>query len=73
MRDMLPIPAEVEIAGTYFPPMLIDVILALVMMIVTVSLLNRYRLSRYFYFPNLVMLAIVIIYTGILGTFVIPT
>lgn len=70
---MFPVPAEFEIAGTYFPPLLLAVLLGLVAMVVTVYLLNRYRLSRYFFFPNVVMLALTTIYTLIIGTFVIPT
>ena len=73
VREHLPIPAEYEIAGTYFPPMLLCVLAAICLMMVTVSLLNRYRLSRYFLFPNLMMLSITIIYTAILGTWVFPT
>jgi hypothetical protein len=73
MRDFLPIPAEVEIAGTYFPPVLLAFILGVIAMVLTVKVLNRYRMSRYFFFPNLVMLALVIIYTLIIGTFVFPS
>ena len=71
--ESMPIPAEVEIAGTYFPPLLIVVLISMLLMIVTVRLLNRYRLSRFFFFPNLVMLSLVIIYSAIIGTWVIPT
>ena len=42
-------------------------------MVLTVYLLNRTRLSRYFIFPGLVMVAITSIYTVIIGTFVIPS
>lgn len=70
---MLPIPAEAAIFGTYVPPLLLCVILGALAMVVTVRLLNKYRLSRYFNFPNLVMLAITAIYTVFFATFVIPT
>ena len=73
MRDALPIPAEVEIFGTYFPPLLLDATLGAIAMVVTVYLLNRYRLSRYLYFPEFVMLSLTAIYTVIFGTFVFPT
>jgi hypothetical protein len=73
MRDVLPIPAEVEIFGTYYPPLLLAATLGTVAMVVTVYLLNRYRLSRYFFLPEVVMLALAAIYTVIIGTFVIPT
>jgi hypothetical protein len=35
--------------------------------------LNRYRLSRFFFYPPLVLLALAVIYTVIIGTFVIPS
>jgi hypothetical protein len=38
---------------------------------VTARLLNRYRLSRYFFYPPLVFLALIIIYTVLIGTFII--
>jgi len=34
-------------------------------------LLNRYRLSRHFFYPPLVMLAMMTIYTVLIGTFII--
>ncbi len=73
MRDLLPIPTEVEVFGTYFPPVLLTLMLAAFAMYLTTKWLNRRRLFRYVYFPNLVMLAMVAIYTVIIGTFVIPS
>ena len=72
MREFFPISAEIEIMGTYYPPLLIDGALGTIAMVLTLWLLLRYRLTRYFFFPNVVMLALVIIYTAIIGTFVIP-
>jgi len=66
------IPSEVEIAGVYMPPLLPAGILGLVAMMLTVYLLNRYRWSRFFIFPQLVMLALATIYTCIIGIWVIP-
>jgi hypothetical protein len=66
------IPSEVAIGGVYFPPLLIAGILGVVVALLTAMLLNRYRLSRMFYYPPLVFLALAVIYTGLLGTFVIP-
>jgi hypothetical protein len=34
-------------------------------------LLNRYRLSNYLFYPPLVFLALMIIYTVLIGTFII--
>ena len=66
------IPSEFTIAGVYFPPLLIASILGTLAAVVTAGLLNRYRLSEYFYYPPLVFLALAIIYTGVIGTFFIP-
>ena len=73
MRDALPIPAEVEIFGTYFPPLLLAATLGSMAMVVTVYVLNHFGLSRYFYLPEFVMLAVAAIYTVFFGTFVFPT
>ncbi len=66
------IPSEFAIGGVYFPPLLIAGILGAAAAVLTAMLLNRYRLSRFFYYPPLVFLALAVIYTGVLGTFVIP-
>ena len=66
-------PSEVEIFGVYAPPLLYVFTLAVIAMLVTVYFLNRHRMSRYFFLPELVMLAMVAIYAAIIGTFVIPT
>ena len=68
---MLPIPHEFAIAGVYLPPMLIAAILGVLAAIVSSRLLNRYRLSRHFFYPPLVMLAMMTIYTVLIGTFII--
>jgi hypothetical protein len=66
------LPHEFTIGGVYFPPLLIASIFGTVATVVTAWLLNRYRLSRFFYYPPLVFLALAIIYTGLIGTFLIP-
>ena len=67
------IPSEFAVGGVYFPPMLIAALLGLVLAWLTAHLLNRYRLSRFFFYPPLVLLALVAIYTLFIGTFVIPS
>ena len=73
MNDLLPVPAEVDTFGVYWPPLLLAAILGTIAMVVTVRLLNRHRLSRYFVLPEFVMLSMIAIYTVIIGTFVIPS
>ena len=66
------IPKEFTIGGVYFPPLLIAGILGVAAAVLTAMLLNRYRLSHYFFYPPLVFVALAVIYTVIIGTFVIP-
>ena len=66
------IPTEVDLTGVYFVPLLVNFGLAIILTFVTAHLLNRYRLSRYFMFPHLVMAAMATIYTVILSLYVIP-
>jgi hypothetical protein len=67
------IPSEFAIGDVYFPPMLIAALLGLVLAWLTAQLLNRFRLSRFFFYPPLVLLALVAIYTVLIGTFIIPS
>jgi len=66
------IPKEFTIGGVYFPPLLIAGILGVTAAVLTAILLNRYRLSRYFFYPPLVFVALATIYTVLIGTFIIP-
>jgi hypothetical protein len=67
------IPSELAIGDVYFPPLLIAAMLGFLMAWLTAEMLNRYRLSRFFFYPPLVLLALAVIYTVILGTLVIPS
>ena len=64
-------PHEFVIGGVYMPPLLIAAILGTIAAVVTARLLNRYRLSRYFFYPPLVFVALAIIYTVLIGTLII--
>ena len=66
-------PSEFDFGGVYFPPLLIAAILGLILGWLTAQTLNRYGLSRFFFYPPLVLLAFAVIYTVLLGTFVIPS
>ena len=66
-----PIPHELAIFGVYIPPMLLAAIFGIMAALVTARLLNRARLSRFFFYPPLVSLAMMIIYTILIGTFII--
>jgi hypothetical protein len=66
------IPSEFSIGGVYFPPLLIASLLGFFAAWLTTQLLNRYRLSRFFAYPPVVLLALAVIYSLFFGTFVIP-
>jgi hypothetical protein len=68
---MTPIPHEFAIGGVYMPPLLVAGLFGIIAAVVTARLLNRYRLSRYLFYPPLVLLAMMIIYTVLFGTFII--
>ncbi len=64
------IPHEFAIGGIYMPPMLVAAILAAIATVVTTHLLNRYRVSRYFFYPPAVSISLLIIYTVLIETLI---
>lgn len=66
------VPSEFYIGGVYLPPLLIAAIIGAISAIAIARLLNRYRLSRYFFYPPLVFFALAVIFTVIVGTILIP-
>jgi hypothetical protein len=66
------IPHELYLGEVFFPPLLLDAALGLAAAWLTARLLNRFRLSRYFYHPPLVLIALAVIYTGLFSIFLLP-
>lgn len=66
------VPSEIAIGGVYVSPLLVAALLGTIAAVVTAKLLNRWRLSRHFFYPPLVLVAMMIIYTVLFGTFVFP-
>jgi hypothetical protein len=66
-----PIPHEFAIGEVFMPPLLVAAFLGLLAAMLTARLLNRYRLTRHFFYPPLVFIALTIIYTFFIGTFII--
>jgi hypothetical protein len=64
-------PHEFAIGGVYMPPMLVAALFGVIASVLTAHLLNRYRISRHFFYPPLVLLALMIIYTVLIETFII--
>jgi hypothetical protein len=67
----LPIPKEFAVGGVYLPPLLVAALLGVILALLTVRVLKKYRLSKYFFYPPLVTLALMVIYTVLIGTFII--
>ncbi len=65
------LPHELAIGGVYMPPLLVAGLLAALLTVLTAYLLNRYRLSRYFFYPPLVSLSMMVIYTVFIGTYIV--
>ena len=65
------IPSEFAIGGVYLPPLLAAAAIATAASVLTSVLLNRFRLSRFFFYPPLVFLALTVIYTVCIGAYVI--
>ena len=65
------IPHEFAIGEVFMPPLLVVSLLGTIAAVITAHLLNRYRLSRYFSYPPLVFVALIVIYSALIGTFII--
>ncbi|RKZ44642.1 MAG: DUF1656 domain-containing protein [Gammaproteobacteria bacterium] len=65
------LPHEFAIGGVYMPPLLVAALLGVLVTVLTAHLLNRYRLSRYFFYPPLVSLSMMVIYTVFIGTYIV--
>jgi hypothetical protein len=66
------IPAEFQIGGVFMPPFFVASILGTLVAVFTTRWLNRAGLSRYLFYPPLVFVALIIIYSVLIGTFIIP-
>jgi hypothetical protein len=66
------IPSEFNIGGIYLSPLFVAGCFGVLLAYWTASLLNRYRLSRHFFYPPLVFLALAVIYTIAIGYLFVP-
>jgi Protein of unknown function (DUF1656) len=66
------VPHELYIGEVFYPPMLFDAVLGLLAAMITARLSNRFRVSRFFYAPPLVLIALTVIYTGLFSIFLLP-
>ena len=65
-------PVEFAIGGVFLPPLFVAALLGTIVAVLTGRWLNRIRLSHYFFYPPLVFVALTVIYTVLIGTFIIP-
>ena len=65
-------PHEFALGGIYLPPLMVASLLALMITVVLARLLNKYRISRYFFYPPLAFVAMLTIFTVLVGTFILP-
>jgi hypothetical protein len=65
-------PAEFQIGGVFMPPLFAASILGTLVAVFTIRWLNRSGLSRYLFYPPLVFVALIVIYSVLIGTFIIP-
>lgn len=65
------VPHEVAIGGIFMPPLLIASTFGLIASLMTTRVLNRLRMSKYFFYPPLLFMALAVIYTVLIGTLVI--
>ena len=65
------IPHEFAFGGIFMPPLLVASLLGTIATAITIRLLNHYRLAKHFFYPPLVFLALMAIYTVLIGKFII--
>ena len=66
------IPMEISLGGVYFPPLLFAASLGVLFAWVITRLMNRFGLARFIWNPPLFFLALSVICTHLVGTFLIP-
>jgi len=62
---------EISLGGVYVPPLLIASIAGLIATLYSARLMDRYRISRHFISPPLVLLCMCVIYTLVIGELLI--
>ncbi len=64
-----PFPHELSISDVYFSPILPAILAAFFAAVLTVLLLNKLKLSRFFYAPAYVFIAIMVLYLVLIDTY----
>ena len=66
------VPSEFTVGGIYLSPLLVAGCIGVLLAYWTAHLLNRYRLSRYFFYPPLVFVALAVLYAIAVGYLFVP-
>ena len=66
------LPIEAAIGGIYFPPILLATVSGVLLAWCITRLLNRLGLSQFIWYPPLFFLALAVICTGLVSSFIIP-
>ena len=66
------IPHEIALGGIYVPPMMLAGLVGTLLAVWVARLLNKYRLSRFLFYPPLVFVSMTVIFTVLVGTLIIP-
>jgi len=64
-----PFPHELSLGDVYYSPVLLVAFLSFLGALLTVIVLNKLKLSRYFYAPSYVFVAIMTLYVVLIDTF----
>ena len=71
-RSTSAFPSEFSLGGVYLPPLFVASILGVTAATVTAMIMNRFRLARFFFYPPLVYVALMVIYTGLISNLFLP-
>lgn len=69
---MPPDPHDIALAGVYLPPLLVAATIGAMAAWATAKALNRTRLSRFLLYPPAIFVALFVLYTGVIGSTLIP-
>ena len=64
-----PFPHELSIGDVYYSPLILVALLSFLAALITVMVLNKLKLTRYFYAPSYIFIAIMALYVVLIDTF----
>ncbi|MGB5506960.1 MAG: DUF1656 domain-containing protein [Sulfurovum sp.] len=64
-----PFPHELSIGDVYYSPLILVALISFLAALITVMVLNKLKLTRYFYAPSYVFIAIMVLYIVLIDTF----